>query len=232
MLCVTPMLVLPGVTVTLGNTMSGSTSSAGVARSARAARDARREELLDAADRAIRTHGPDVTMAQMAAAAGVTKPILYRHFDDKGGLYAALATRHVAALMAALEGSLSGETDPRTRLAKTIEAYLAFVERHPREYRFLMRRAVIERSEAQRTVQAFVRQVAERVTGVLEAELTRAGVATGAAPAWAHGIVGMVQLAADWWLDERSMQRDELADALVTLLWSGFGSLPGAGGGR
>lgn len=190
------------------------------------ARDARREELLDAANRAIRAHGPDVTMVEMAAEAGVTKPILYRHFGDKGGLYGALADRHVTALMGALESSLSDETDPRARLATTIEAYLAFVDHHPQEYRFLMRRAVVERSEAQRTLQAFVRQVAARVTTVLEDELARFGAATGPAAAWAHGIVGMVQLAADWWLDERSMDRDELTDALVTLLWSGFASLP------
>ena len=33
-------------------------------------------------------------MNVIAAEAGITKPILYRHFGDKGGLYRALAERH------------------------------------------------------------------------------------------------------------------------------------------
>ncbi|HEU4481075.1 MAG TPA: helix-turn-helix domain-containing protein, partial [Actinomycetota bacterium] len=54
-------------------------------------RTRRRIELLEAADRALRREGPLVSMNAIAAEAGVTKPILYRHFGDKGGLYQAIA---------------------------------------------------------------------------------------------------------------------------------------------
>lgn len=66
----------------------------------RAAR--RRRELLDAADRVVLRDGPGASMNAIAAEAGITKPILYRHFGDKGGLYSALAKRHTDALLASL----------------------------------------------------------------------------------------------------------------------------------
>ncbi|MGH3547151.1 MAG: TetR/AcrR family transcriptional regulator [Pseudonocardiaceae bacterium] len=49
-------------------------------------REQRRAALVQAAMRAIRQHGPDVAMDDIATEAGVSKPILYRHFLDKGGL--------------------------------------------------------------------------------------------------------------------------------------------------
>jgi len=41
-------------------------------------------------------------MASIAAEAGISKPILYRHFGDKSGLYQAVAERHTRALMDAV----------------------------------------------------------------------------------------------------------------------------------
>lgn len=63
----------------------------------------RRRELLEAADRVVLRDGPKASMNAIAAEAGITKPILYRHFGDKGGLYRALATRHTDGLLAALD---------------------------------------------------------------------------------------------------------------------------------
>ena len=50
--------------------------------------------------------GPEASMNAIAAEAGITKPILYRHFGDKGGLYRALAKRHTDALLASLRAAL------------------------------------------------------------------------------------------------------------------------------
>src|SRR5690242_9730536 len=62
------------------------------APSTRAGRDPRRRRaLLEAADRIILREGPEASMAAIASEAGISKPILYRHFGDKSGLYQALA---------------------------------------------------------------------------------------------------------------------------------------------
>src|SRR5687767_9777206 len=101
-------------------------------------RQARRDALMDAAVEAIREHGPNASMEDLARAAGVTKPILYRHFGHRDGLTAALATRFADGLQSTLQAALVAGTEPRETLEKTIDAYLEFVERDPAVYRFLV----------------------------------------------------------------------------------------------
>ena len=80
-------------------------------------RAARREALLDAADRIVRRDGPVASMATIAAEAGITKPILYRHFGDKSGLYAALADRYTGRLLDDLRAALEAGRTRRDRVA-------------------------------------------------------------------------------------------------------------------
>ena len=186
----------------------------------------RRAELLAAADRAVKKSGPLVSMTEIAAEAGISKPVLYKHFGDKGGLYQAIAEFYVRTLMDRLRVALREGDDPHRRITATIEAYLTFVESEPEAYKFLMHRAISERPEAQATVAQFIREVAKEVAVILREELHRFGVDPGAAEAWAHGMVGMVQLAGDWWLEDRTMTRSKLVAHLDMLLWLGFSRLP------
>jgi AcrR family transcriptional regulator len=187
-----------------------------------ARRAERRSYFLDAADQVIRRDGPGASINQIAAEARIAKPVLYRHFGDKGGLYQALAERYVRILLDDLRASLEKESTGRALLASTIDSYLRFVDENRPVYRFLMHRAVSERPEAQETVTDFMRQVAGEVAVVLGEELRRNGLDSGGAEPWAHGIVGMVELAADWWLRTQSMPRERLAVYLTDLLWNGF----------
>jgi AcrR family transcriptional regulator len=165
-------------------------------------------------------------MSDIATEAGITKPILYKHFGDKGGLYQALAERYVRSLLDELREALASEQDPRARMRKTIEAYLAFIERERGIYDFLMHRAVAERPEAHATVADFIRRLADELSLILGQELRRAGLDSGGAEPWANGIVGMVQLAGDRWLEHRSMSRPDLVDYLEALAWRGLSRGP------
>ena len=205
-------------------------SSLGTARSSR--REARRGELLDAADRAIRKGGPAVSMDEIAAEAGVTKPILYRHFGDKAGLSRALGERYLQLLLARLRQALEREKTPEGRLSATIDAYLGLVESEPQLYRFVIQETIAELAETiaeeRRGLAAgssFLRGVAGEVTRLLRDEAARFGAEVPRAEEWAHGIVGMVHLAGDWWLEHRNMPRERLVDSLTTLLLGGLGSL-------
>lgn len=186
----------------------------------------RKQELLEAADRVVRRDGPATSMNDIAREAGITKPILYKHFGDKGGLYQALAERYVRSLLDELRVALAAEREPQARIRRTIDSYLSFVERESEIYNFLMHRAVTERPEARATVADFIRQLAAELSIVLGNELRRAGLDSGGAEPWAYGIVGMVQLAADRWLERPSMSRENLVDYLVTLLWKGLSGGP------
>jgi AcrR family transcriptional regulator len=211
------------VSVTIGNMPRVHSSKPRRSRPEVIARRAqKRVELLDVADRVVRREGPQASVNQIAAEARIAKPVLYRIFGDKGGLYQALAERYVRELMENLRAVLSEETEGRGRLEATIDTYLKFVEDNQGAYRFLMHRAVGEQPEAQATVSDFIRQVANEVAIVLGEELRRNGLDSGAAEPWAHGIVGFVELAGDWWLQNRSMPRERVVTYLTDLLWKGF----------
>jgi AcrR family transcriptional regulator len=191
-------------------------------------REARRDELLDAAVDAIRVHGAGVSMEEIAKAAGVTKPILYRHFGHRDGMIATLATRYAGQLQATLQQALdtSGLIEPRTTVSSTIDAYLTFVERDPDVYRFLVARLLTEpASDPAVSLGNFISQVGNQIALVLGEQLRAAGLDSGGAEPLAHGIVGMVHAAGDWWLDRRSMPRARLVEYLTTLLWQGLGGM-------
>lgn len=182
-------------------------------------RAARREGLLDAADRIVRRDGPAASMAAIAAEAGISKPILYRHFGDKSGLYAALADRYTAALLAELQGALEAGRSRRDRVERTVGAYLSTIEEQPQVYRFLVHSD--EAAPAQSQVRSFTRRLSALLASGIASELS---VPPHRASAWAHGVVGMVQSAGDWWLDTGACSRDELVQELTDLLFGAYGS--------
>lgn len=197
-------------------------------------RSVRREAFLDAADEAIRRGGPGVTMADVAAAAGVTKPVLYRYVADKGDLVQALAVRYAERLERLLEEGTAAP-DPRQMIVRTIDAYLTFIESEPSIYAFLVHRAPVDSPDAAEHLQRFTAQLADRISGIVAEELTAARKDAAGAGAIAHGMVGMVQSAGEWWLAGRdqpdAMSREQLVGHLTRVLWTGLAGLPPAGSG-
>ncbi|KUJ70468.1 TetR family transcriptional regulator [Streptomyces albus subsp. albus] len=186
----------------------------------------RRRELLEAADRVVLRDGPDASMNAIAAEAGITKPILYRHFGDKGGLYRALAERHTDALLSSLRAALDASSDRRERVEDTLDAYLAAIEARPQVYRFLMHPAEEEpQTESEvgfdvgRHSAPLLRRMGEELAEVISERVDMGEAGTAAARAWGHGIVGMMYAAGDWWLRERPCPRAELVHNLTDLLW-------------
>ncbi len=174
---------------------------------------------------AIRKHGPAVSMEDLAKAAGVTKPILYRHFGHRDGMTGALATRFAEGLQSTLASALIAGNAPRETLEKTIDAYLEFVERDPEVYRFLVRRLIASDPDDELSVGNFLRQVGNQVALVLGAQLRAAHLDSGGAEPLAHGIVGMVHAAGDWWLERQTMSRAQLVEYVAGLLWGGMAGI-------
>jgi AcrR family transcriptional regulator len=188
----------------------------------------RRAELLDAAERAIRRIGPQASMDELAAEAGITKPILYSHFGDKAGLVVALSQRVAAQLNTAILSELDSpaSNDPREVVRSTIAAFCTFIESEPELYRFLIQSAMHRPS---RSPTRLATDISNSIAVSLGSSLRRAGADSGAAEPWAFAIVGMAFAGAGWWLERRSMSKDDLVNYLTQLLWSG---LSGAGLGN
>ncbi len=187
-----------------------------------APRDARREALLETALEVIRERGPQTSMEHVAAAAGVTRPIIYRHLGDRDGLAALVAERFAGALRSELLAALASPQPPRQVLVAAVDTFVAFLERDPQVYRFLLREPGGHRPGE---VGSFLQQVSRDVSVVLGEQLRAAGLDSGAAEPWAYGIVGLVHAAGDWWIDRRPMPRARLVEYVTALLWSGMSEL-------
>lgn len=171
-------------------------------------------------------------MNAIAAEAGITKPILYRHFGDKGGLYRALASRHTEALLTSLRAALDAPRERRERVEATLDTYLAAIEAHPQVYRFLMHPAEGSSSGGERGFDVgqhsapLLRQLGEELGEVIAERLDLGPESEELARVWGHGIVGMMHAAGDWWLREKPCDRALLVRHLADLLW---GRLAAAG---
>ena len=101
--------------------------------------DERRALIVEAAGQLFGERGYDgVTLDEVAAASGVTKPILYRHFDDKRALYLALLARHRDDL-GSFAALIPAEGDPVERLRAVLDLWLTYVEAHSYAWGMLFR---------------------------------------------------------------------------------------------
>ncbi|MEY2471808.1 MAG: hypothetical protein QOK28_1137 [Actinomycetota bacterium] len=179
----------------------------------------RREALLTAAIDGIRKHGPSASMDVLASEAGITKPILYRHFGDRAGLVSEIAKRFADSLLSDLQAALGLTTpEPRQILTSTVDAFLGFIEREPALYRFLER----NRDRGDPDLTGFLEEISNRVALVIGEQLRAAGRDSGGAEPIAHGVVAFVYAAGDWWIERRTMPRPQLVTYLDSFLWEGF----------
>ncbi len=88
----------------------------------------RRRQLIDVALATFATKGfASTTMDDIARAAGVTKPLLYQHFDSKRALYLELIDDVASRLKEALaEAATSSTGSPRSVVEASFEAYFRF----------------------------------------------------------------------------------------------------------
>ena len=184
----------------------------------RSHREARREEFVQAALQALAKHGPDFGMEHVAAAAGVTKPVLYRHFTDKADLFVALGQRGTELLFDRLIPALNNEEAPVPRIRKSLDAYFSIIEEYPNLYRLLIRRPG---SAAMSNAVADDKELIGNALSTLLGDYLRAfDLDSGAAEPWGHGIVGLVQNVSEWWLERRSMSRDAVVEYLTQIIWA------------
>ncbi len=105
----------------------------------RLARAQRREQILTAATEAFARSGFAATgLEDIAAEAGITRVILYRHFDSKTDLYQAVLDRMCARLDAHVEEPVGGFTDA------SIDGLLAAAAESPAGFRLLFQHALRE----------------------------------------------------------------------------------------
>ncbi|OZM84337.1 TetR family transcriptional regulator [Pseudonocardia sp. MH-G8] len=177
--------------------------------------------MVQAAIEAVRTHGPGVSVAEIAAAAGITKPVLYRHFTDRADLQRAVGEQAAQMLLGRMAPEIDPDREPAQLIRGVVDAFLAGIEDEPQLWRFVVHHPV-ERAPGAEIVEDAREQIARMLATIIGERLRALGLDSGGAEAWAQGLVGMVQSAGDWWLERRTMTRAALTDYLTTIIWGGI----------
>jgi AcrR family transcriptional regulator len=191
-------------------------------------RRARREQLVEATLAAVGKHGAGVGMDEIAAEAGTSKTVVYRHFADRSELHVAVCARVAEQLTRRLREAMADTEHPRQMLAVAVETYLAFLEADPEVYRFVVHQQLPDRpvDPAGRPVDPISNLsglVGHEAAALMAVTLRRAGRDPAAAEPWGHGLVGLIRSAGDWWVQaDRPMPRAELAAHLTDLAWTGL----------
>jgi AcrR family transcriptional regulator len=179
----------------------------------------RRALLVEAAGRLFGERGYDATrLEDVAAAAGVTKPVLYRHFDDKQALYLALLQRHRDDL-SSFAAILPAHGTAAQRVRAVLDVWLAYVEAHGYAWRMLFRD-----TGGGPAVQAFrveVHAAARAVLAGMIETLSEGEIPPREREPLAELMsMGMASLVL-WSMEQPAVSREALLDAM-TRAWTGL----------
>ena len=184
----------------------------------------RREQLLDVGRALFAEKGYDATsVEEIAAQAGVSKPVVYEHFGGKEGLYAVVVDREMRSLLEAVTGALTVEAHSREVLEQAALALLTYIETSTDGFRILVRDSPVAQSTG--SFASLISEATTQVEHLLAEQFTARGFEPRTAPIYAQMLVGMVAMTGQWWLDARKPKKAEVAAHLVNLAWNGLSGM-------
>jgi AcrR family transcriptional regulator len=171
--------------------------------------DQRRAQILEAGTALFAEHAyEEISMREIAQAAGVSKPLLYHYFPSKIDLFKAAVSDAAMELQQLIEASRSGGA--AEQLASTLDAYLGWIEAHARTWRKLMQSAATL-PEAGEIVEGF----RARTTRMLLDQLAGAGNPRPALRIAVAGWLGYLDAAIIDWTQHQDLDREKLRDLLI-----------------
>lgn len=179
------------------------------------------EQTLKAAHAlfAQRGYGP-VTMDEVAAAVGVTKPLLYNYFGNKERLYLACMEPAGDALVAAVVGAVERTSTPREALRAGIHAFFEFVDQDRDSWRVLFD----ETLPAEGGIARRVGEYRTRIVGLVELALLAQPSVTRKVPveALSEALLGAAEALVRWWLRTEALSAPATAELLVRTVEPGL----------
>ena len=187
--------------------------------------EARREVIEQAATEVFAERGyRGASIDEIARRSGVSPPVVYDHFESKQDLHRRLLERHFADLRQVWRENLGGDDPPERRIARSFDAWFAYVQSHPYAWRILFRatsgdpeveaihRDVTARSRAAALPFLGREPGVENIVGSDEEALDMA---------W-EVVRAVLQGLAMWWYEHQHVPRSQVVGTAMNSLWLGF----------
>jgi AcrR family transcriptional regulator len=187
------------------------------------ARPERERQILAVAHAQFATRGfGAVTMDDVAAEVGVTKPLLYNYFGNKERLYLACLEQAGGALTERLTAATAQAGSPGDALRGGLRAFFAFVEEHRDGWRLLYDETLPASGQVAEHVAEQREALAGLVATLIERLVDPATAAPGpAAEGLAHALLGAAEALARWWLEQDELSAATTAELLIAALEPG-----------
>jgi AcrR family transcriptional regulator len=187
----------------------------------------RRAAILDAALEVFSSRGYHAaSIDEIAGEAGISKALIYEHFPSKKELHASLLERHVQEIFERLAESAAGPDPGEVRLRAGVDAFLEWVETHPRAFRLLFRdnfeidvAELLQRLQQQATFAIAGLMASEPIAEVHGVSETERRLAV---EMFAQQLSGAVQSLAIWWQEHPKVKRGFVVDCVMDFAWLGL----------
>jgi AcrR family transcriptional regulator len=188
-------------------------------------RDERMEQTLEAAHGLFAERGyAAVKMDEIAAAVGVTKPLLYTYFGNKELLYIACMERAGDALTAAIADAVAASKRPTDALGAGVHAFFSFLDSDRAAWAVLFDETLPQGGEVAERVGEYRGRLIGLVSETMLALLPegRQEVAKIEIEALSTALLGASESLARWWLLTEAMSAAAAAELLVATIGPGL----------
>jgi len=183
----------------------------------------RREQLLDIGRRLFAERGFEGTsIEEIAARAGVSKPVVYEHFGGKEGLYAWWWTARSSDCWPWPARSWAASTPGRSSRRRRSPCSSTSRTTPTASASWSATRTP---ASGAGTFGSLINDIASQVEYILSDFFAARGYDPKLVPMYAQMLVGMVAMTGQWWLDARKPKMEEVAAHLINLAWNGLSQL-------
>ncbi len=179
----------------------------------------RREQLLSVALRVFAQNGfHDTSMNDVAEAAGITKPVLYQHFDSKRELFLDVIESAGHRMISAITTQATTDTDGRRRTELGFRAYFTWVAEDHDAFMLLFGSGSRRDPEFADAVRQFTSKVADAIEPLITADIDASHRRT-----LAYAIVGMTEAISRRLVEDgAAFDPDFVARQVSDLAWAGL----------
>jgi AcrR family transcriptional regulator len=165
-----------------------------------------------------------VTMDDVAAKVGVTKPLLYNYFGNKERLYIACMERSGDALFATIGAAVGASANPADALNAGLRAFFAFLDADRAAWAVLFDETLPSNGEVAERIANYRGRIGEFVATSLVAQVParRRAAAQVEVEALSTALLGAAEALARWWLRTEAVSAQEAAELLISAFEPGL----------
>jgi AcrR family transcriptional regulator len=165
-----------------------------------------------------------VTMDEVAAKVGVTKPLLYNYFGNKERLYIACMERAGDALSETIAAAVAETSSPEEALRAGGQAFFAFLDSERAAWAVLFDETLPRSGEVADRVAAYRGQILDQVTASIMGQVPpqMRDAARVEVEALSEALLGAAEALAHWWLRTRAISAEQAADLLIATIEPGL----------